>query len=204
MAEQGLIGLVDYGAGNLLSVRKAFEYLKIPVKLVNGNADFQGITKLVLPGVGAFESAVNHLHDKDLFFPVKNWILEDKPFLGICLGLQLLFESSEESKNCIGLSIFKGISRKFQQGKIPQIGWNQVDFVQEDSIFDSISRNSFFYFLHSYYVVTEDETLILGKTSYGTDYTSLIRKGNVYGIQFHPEKSGQAGIQMLKNWSLSC
>lgn len=133
------------------------------------------------------------------------WLNSDKPFLGICLGMQLLFEQSEEAqKECKGLSFFKGGVPKFETEKVPQIGWNNVSYPRESILFKGIEENSFFYFLHSYYIQPFEKNIGIGVTDYGIEYISAVNKGNIYGVQFHPEKSGKNGLKLLQNWIELC
>ncbi len=195
-----MIGIINYGAGNLLSVKKAFEYIGARVKIISKISEAKSVSKIVLPGVGAFESAMIKLKEIGLIQFIYEWIVENKPFLGICLGLQLLFDQSEESENTEGFKIFSGRVIKFKDIRCPQIGWNQVWLKKESILFNGINDGSFFYFLHSYYIKPENNGIIAGLTNYGIDYASVIEKGSIYAVQFHPEKSGKVGIKLLTNW----
>lgn len=199
-----MIGIVDYGAGNLLSVRKAMEHLGVRSKIVSSRDDFGGVEKMILPGVGAFQAAVERLRCSGIFEDIKDWLLSDKPFLGICLGMQLLFEESEESVGTGGFSICGGRVIRFRHRKVPQIGWNTVLAKRESKIMDGIEDGNFFYFLHGYFVKPQADDIVVGTTEYGTVYPSLIEKGNTYAVQFHPEKSGEAGLKLLRNWVEQC
>lgn len=199
-----MIGIVDYGAGNLNSVKKAFEFLQKKSLILNHPEEFKDIKKLVLPGVGSFGHAVMKIKEKGFFEPIKKWIGSDQPFLGICLGMQLLFERSEESEGEEGLSFFKGYGRRFAQFKVPQIGWNNIFFDKETDLLKGIKNKTFFYFNHSYYVEPKEKEAVLALSSYGKSFPCIVRKGNVCGVQFHPEKSGQNGIRFLKNWEEKC
>ena len=205
-----MIGIIDYGAGNLLSVRKALDYLNKDVFIIKNKEDFNKADKIILPGVGAFEAAINKLEKSEMLDELKNWISNDKPFLGICLGMQLLFNTSEESKNIEGLNIFNGDSLKFEKYKVPQIGWNNVSIENKESkLFHDFENNepennTYFYFLHSFYVKANDESIILTTTNYGLKYTSSVSRGNIYAVQFHPEKSGEIGLKLLNNWVELC
>lgn len=199
-----MIAIIDYGAGNLKSVKKAFDHLGVESKIISSSREWSGFDKLVLPGVGAFGAAVERLNRAGFIELIKDWLIVDNPFLGICLGLQLLSESSTESTEIDGLGFFKGKCVSFQQGKVPQIGWNQVQVKKESNLLDGIADNSFFYFLHGYYVQLEKENIITASTEYGITYPSIVEKGNVYAVQFHPEKSGDVGLQLLKNWVKKC
>jgi len=195
-----MIGIIDYGAGNLLSVKKALDFIGADTKIIAAPEAFFAIDQLVLPGVGAFGAAVDRLKSSGLFDLISDWILADRPFLGICLGLQLLFEHSEESPDVQGFGLIEGTVTRFQQRKVPQMGWNQVRQSQNLPLYSGIRDDSFFYFLHSYYVRPDDPTVIAGETHYGITYTSTIQKGNMIAVQFHPEKSGANGLCMLNNW----
>ncbi len=199
-----MIGIIDYGAGNLLSVKKAFDYLNVENVIIRSPQEFTGIDKLVLPGVGAFSASMNAMKARHLHELTKEWILNDKPFLGICVGLQLLFEESDEFGTSEGLGILRGRVPQFQRGKVPQIGWNQVKHRQDVPLWTGIADNSFFYFVHSYYVDTREQDLVIGETEYYLPYTSAIRTGNCYAVQFHPEKSGTLGLKLLQNWVTVC
>lgn len=203
--EDIMIGIIDYGAGNLCSVKKAIDYLNVESVIIRSQADFnEDIDRIVLPGVGAFGAAVETLRSQGLHQPVEEWLLADKPFLGICLGMQMLFEDSEESQGIKGFGVLKGRIPQFIQGKVPQIGWNQVKHVKESPLLEGIADNAFFYFLHGYYVQPEDLETTIAETDYGITYTSAVNKSRVYGVQFHPEKSSDVGIQLLKNWVTQC
>lgn len=204
-----MIGIVDYGAGNLRSVRKAFDFLGFESRRVGGGADagLDGIGRLVLPGVGAFGAAARQLREQDLFDPVKEWLAAGRPFLGICLGLQLLFESSEESPGEPGLAAFRGTCRRLREKKVPQIGWNTVTARSGGDVpplLRGLPSEPYFYFVHSYFVAPEDEGLVAGQTDYGGPYPAIAGRGRVWGVQFHPEKSGALGLRLLENWVRQC
>jgi len=200
-----MIGLIDYGAGNLLSVKKALEYLNVNCKVVRSPDDINEIDRIILPGVGAFESAVKNLHNRGLFNFIRDWIHKGNSYLGICLGMQLLMEYSEESTlNIKGFHLIDGNVIKFKCNKVPQIGWNQLKFCKESPLFEDIKDNSFFYFVHSYYINPVDDTYTIGITDYNVPFTAAIQKGNVYGVQFHPEKSSINGLKLIKNWVDLC
>ncbi|MGB9720559.1 MAG: imidazole glycerol phosphate synthase subunit HisH [bacterium] len=198
-----MIGIIDYGAGNLHSVKNAFDYLRIKNRIIKMPEDLSSVKRIILPGVGAFGFAIKRLKETGLFDKIVDWLRDGRPFLGICLGLQLLFESSEESEGIKGFGIFKGNIKKFRKYKIPQIGWNGVEPVKSSPLVD-FRKKTFFYFLHGYYVDTPEKDLILGMTEYGMKYPSIINRENIYGVQFHPEKSGEMGLILLRNWVERC
>lgn len=199
-----MIAIIDYGAGNLRSVKKAFDFLNVDSRVVSSRDKLPGAAKIVLPGVGAFGSAIDKLHESGFYEALQDWLISNKPFLGICLGMQLLLETSMESPGSKGLAAFKGENLRFNSGKVPQIGWNQVQIQRESKLFSGISDGSFFYFLHGYYLAPTDHDLTIATTKYGIDYPSAIEKGNLAAVQFHPEKSGDIGLKLLKNWVDLC
>jgi len=199
-----MIAIIDYGAGNLVSVQKAFDYLGEKSNIISSATEFKNYNRVVLPGVGAFGSAVDQLKKAGLYDLIIDWIHEDKPFLGICLGVQLLMEESLESIGARGLSIFNGNCLPFKEGKVPQIGWNNISIKQETPLLDGIKDGSYFYFLHSYYIAPKISSIITATTEYGVSYPSIIGKGNIHAVQFHPEKSGDVGLKLLKNWIQLC
>jgi len=199
-----MIGIIDYGAGNLLSVKRALEHLEVKCKIVNSRDEFRGIEKIVLPGVGAFQAAIQQLQARGMYDGIKEWLISGKPFLGICLGMQLLFEESEESAGTEGFCVYKGKVIRFKNQKVPQIGWNKVFIQRGSKIMDGIGDGSFFYFLHGYFVKPQDDDIVVGTTEYGIDYPSVIENGNIYAVQFHPEKSGDVGLKLLENWMRLC
>ncbi|MBN2010692.1 imidazole glycerol phosphate synthase subunit HisH [candidate division KSB1 bacterium] len=199
-----MIAIVDYGAGNLKSVKKAFDFLQVDANVVSSGDELKDATKVVLPGVGAFGAAMDKLNAHGFVEPIRQWIADDKPFLGICLGLQMLFESSAETDDVNGLGAFKGTNLRFKDGKVPQIGWNQVNAKTDTPLMRGIENGSYFYFLHGYYIAPEELTLVTGETNYYITYPCMINRGKVYAVQFHPEKSGDVGIQLLKNWIENC
>lgn len=199
-----MIGIIDYGAGNLLSVKKAFDFLQVDNVVIGSPEEFTNIEKMVLPGVGAFSASMESMKARKLQELTTEWIRADKPFLGICVGLQMLFEESDEFGTSAGLGVLPGRVPQFKEGKVPQIGWNQVTQSKKSPLWEGISDNSFFYFVHSYYVDTPDRELVIGETDYHITYTSAVNTGNCYAVQFHPEKSGELGIQLLRNWVNLC
>jgi imidazole glycerol-phosphate synthase subunit HisH len=200
-----MIAIIDYGRGNLRSVHKAFLSLGFQAEIVSQPIQLKGASGIVLPGVGAFGDGMAQLAMRGFPEMIQDRVRVGVPFLGICLGLQLLFEESEEAPGVKGLSILKGKVVRFQGDyKIPQMGWNQVNFKQSVSVTEGIPGNTYFYFVHSYYVKPEFESLVLGETVYNTVFASAVKKANILGFQFHPEKSQKYGLQLIKNWGKSC
>lgn len=199
-----MIAIIDYGAGNLQSVKKAFDFIGAESVITNDPQVILSADKILLPGVGSFGDAMDSMHKNGLVETVKECALSGKPFLGICLGLQLLFEESEESPGVKGLGIFKGKIKKFSSDmglKIPHIGWNSLEIKQKDTLFKDIPENAYVYFVHSYYLHAEDENDIATVTNYGIDFHSAVGKNNIFATQFHPEKSGDVGLQILRNFA---
>ncbi|MDB6075889.1 MAG: imidazole glycerol phosphate synthase, glutamine amidotransferase subunit [Verrucomicrobiaceae bacterium] len=197
------LGVLDYGAGNLRSVLNAFATIGHPAKLVAGPADFDDIDTLVFPGQGAFGDSVRIIKQNQLWDPLKAWLADERPYIGICLGYQLLFASSEESPGVEGLGVAPGRVRKFAPDsglKIPHMGWNQAEWTpRAAALHEGIPASSYVYFVHSYYPEVEDENLIACATDYGTSFASGIIKPNLVAVQFHPEKSQETGLRLLKN-----
>jgi len=199
-----MTGLIDYGAGNLGSVMNALKRLSVPFRFVKGpeellcaNTPFQ---KIIFPGDGHFGTAMASLRQSGYAQVICEWINADKPFLGICIGLQLLFESSEEAPEVKGLSVIPGVVRRFSGRKVPQIGWNQTEAKPDSKIFRSLKSNSFFYYIHSYYSEPFDKTVCAAETEYHVRYCCAVERGALAAVQFHPEKSGETGLALLKNW----
>lgn len=202
-----MIAVVDYGMGNLRSVSKALESVGAKVKVTNSLKDIKGADAIVLPGVGAFQRAMKNLSKLGISSAILKAIKDKKPFLGICLGLQLLFTESEEYGLHKGLDIVKGKVKRFEPGlKVPHMGWNRVKIKPTDKkgLFNNVPDNSFFYFVHTYCVEPEDKGVISGTTEYGKEFASAINKDNVYGVQFHPEKSSKLGLKILENFLKLC
>lgn len=200
-----MIVIVDYGMGNLRSVEKAFLRSKIQVIISSDPKLILRAKKLVLPGVGHFERGINNLKEKGLFEALNEAVLKEKiTILGICLGMQLMTEYSEEG-NCEGFGWIKVKTKKFSfednKFKIPHMGWNNLNIRRENHLFSKIDNDSFFYFVHSYCVTCEYSEDILTETIYGGCFVSSFNKGNIYGCQFHPEKSHDAGLQVLRNFA---
>ena len=197
-----MIAIVDYGMGNLRSVQKGFQKIGLSVITTSSAEVIREAKGIVLPGVGAFRDCISNLNKLNLIEVIIKAIIEGKPYLGICLGLQILFSESEEFGSCKGLDILKGKVVKFQKInlKIPHMGWNIVNIKKESPLFDSVPDKSYFYFVHSYYVIPEDKDIISATTEYGIEFTSAIWKNNIMATQFHPEKSQKLGLKILKNF----
>ncbi len=201
-----MIAIVDYGAGNLKSVKCAMDRLGQDALVTCDAGEIASAAGVILPGVGAFRNAMDNLRESNLIEAIKKAAGSGKPFMGICLGYQLLFSESDEHGTHQGLDIIKGSVRHFAVGlKVPQMGWNQVR--QEcppgecqTPLFEGVPDESFFYFAHSYYVDPAESDVVIGSTDYSGRYASAIGKGNVYGLQFHPEKSAECGLKILQNF----
>ena len=195
------IAVIDYNAGNIKSVANAFQKIGALIKVTNSPKVIRNAIAIVLPGVGAFGDSMNNLAVFKLTDLIRREI-KVKPFLGICLGLQLLFEYSTEKEHNEGLGIFKGYVDKIPEGvKIPHIGWNQLNILKKESrIFKDIKEKENFYFVHSYYAVCENSSIISGTTDYGAELTASIEKDNIFALQFHPEKSSLKGLKILENF----
>ena len=199
-----MITIVDYGMGNLRSVQKAFEKLGVPAEISDSPEVIGRAEKLVLPGVGAFRDAIAELNAKQMVDPVREHIAADKPFLGICLGLQLLFDVSYEDGEWEGLGVVAGEVVRFEDRpglKIPHMGWNQLEVVNRPPLLEGIPDGSHFYFVHSYFVVPKDDGVIAARTRHGQSFVSMIAKGNLFATQFHPEKSQHLGLKLLENFA---
>lgn len=197
-----MIAIVDYGAGNLHSVKNALDFIGAKSVVTSGADVIADADKVILPGVGAFGDAMARLNESSLTEPVKRAIADGKPFLGICLGLHMLFEESEESVGANGLGVFKGKIVKIPDTglKIPHMGWNSIDIVKGSRILKGIGVEPYVYFVHSYYIKPEDEGIVSAYTEYGTRLAIAVEKDNVFATQFHPEKSGDVGMTILKNF----
>ncbi len=222
-----MIALIDYGISNLRSVQKAFAHLGVEVTLVDTPGPLLRADRLILPGVGAFPAGMDGLRERGLIEPIKQAAYEGKPLLGICLGMQLLFESSDEMGVTHGLALLPGhVTRLKRQEardqrreahaetqnadftfhiphstlKVPHMGWNQIDIVQAHPLLRNVSSGAYAYFVHSYAVYPEESNSILATTDYGGSFVSVVGRDNIGGLQFHPEKSQAVGLQMLKNF----
>lgn len=197
-----MITILDYGEGNIRNVERAFQTLNQDVLVSNSVNDIEKATTLVVPGQGAFKQAMSQLKKLNLIDPIKNHVNAGKKFLGICLGFQILFESSEEHGNIKGLGILPGHFKKIESAslKVPHMGWNQVNIQNQSKLYKNIKDNSYVYFVHSYYVTSSDERIIASTTNYEQSFISAIQKNNLWATQFHPEKSGDIGLNILKNF----
>lgn len=197
------LGIIDYGAGNLQSVCNAFASLAISPSIITAPTQASELTHLVLPGVGEFGDCVRKLQAQGMDEVVKDWIAQDKPFFGICVGYQILFQSSQESPDQPGLGIFQGHVVKFNaQGiKVPHIGWNSLQLANtHDSCWQGLPPTPYMYFVHSYFPQVADATLVSATCTYGNSFHAAIRRGNLIATQFHPEKSQSTGIKLLQNF----
>ena len=199
-----MIAIIDYDAGNIMSVVKAFQYLKEDVILTRDREELLKADKLVLPGVGCFKDAVDNLRKYGLESVIKECVAAGKPFLGICLGMQLLFEESEESPGVKGLGLLPGRCIKIPEDKglkVPQIGWNSLEFPNKSRLLAGLPEGAFVYFVHSYYISAKEPTDVSATTEYGVTVHAACERGNIFGCQFHPEKSGDVGLKILKNFA---
>jgi glutamine amidotransferase len=194
------IGLVDYAMGNLRSVANALRAVGADPVVIERPEELGGIAGLVLPGVGAFGDCVRHLRERGLWDAIETWVKEERPFLGICLGYQVLFEESEEAPGCQGLGVFRGrVKRLPGEGlKVPHMGWNRLEVVKENPWSFALPNGEFVYFVHSFYPAPEDEQLVLSWTRYGVRFASAIASRRLIATQFHPEKSQRVGLGLLR------
>ncbi len=196
-----MIAIIDYGAGNLRSVVKALAKLGYPSKVTANPNDLEHARVVILPGVGAAPDAMSQLRQAGLLEPLRRWIADDRPFLGICLGFQLLFTNSEEGVDCPCLGLLPGVVKKLPPGlKVPHMGWNQVEQKMPHPLFEGIPDRANFYFVHSYYPAVVDKSLIAGQTEYGLVFPSMVIRGKLVATQFHPEKSGEMGLKLYGNF----
>ena len=216
-----MIALIDYGISNLRSVQKAFEHLGTEVTLVDTPDRLAQADRLILPGVGAFPAGMKGLQERGLIEPIKQAAREGKPLIGICLGMQLLFESSDEMGETKGLELLPGCVTKIRDArgelpettsptetlhgphstlKIPHMGWNQLDLVSDHPLVRDLTSGSYAYFVHSYAVYPDQQQMVLATTDYGGSFASIVGRGNICGLQFHPEKSQAVGLKLLRNF----
>ncbi|KAF0818890.1 Imidazole glycerol phosphate synthase amidotransferase subunit HisH [Bacillus sp. ZZV12-4809] len=202
-----MIGIIDYGMGNLFSVSKALERLEVPYFLSENKLELLEADALILPGVGSFKDAMNILNSTGLADLVKEFADTGKPLLGICLGMQLLFESSEENGLTEGLQLLPGHVRRFpgataegETYKVPHMGWNRLEFLQGSPILKGLAED-YVYFVHSYFVDTDEKEVVISQSSYDVEVPAVVGRGNVFGMQFHPEKSSSLGMALLRNFT---
>ena len=203
-----MIAVIDYGAGNLQSVVKAFRHIGCECEITNDIEQILNADGAVLPGVGSFGDAMNSMRACGADKAVKDFVSTGKPFLGICLGLQLLFSGSEESPNAAGLSLLEGTITKIPNKngtlKIPHMGWNSLDIKNNNGLFKGIEQGAYVYFVHSYFLKAKDDSIVSSQTEYGTVIDASVSLNNIMATQFHPEKSGKTGLQMLNNFKNLC
>lgn len=195
-SENSKIVIIDYGAGNVRSVANILTHLGVKSEITNDVKKILNADKIIFPGQGHFRQAMEKLGRKELIEPIKQVIKEGKSFLGICLGLQVLFEKSEEAPDTQGLGVFEGEVKKFELGKTPQIGWNKIEVTKNNTFLTP----DFYYFVNSYYVIPKNPEIIASNACYGIDFCSSVQHKNVTAVQFHPEKSSNTGILFFKKW----
>lgn len=199
-----MIAIIDYGAGNIQSVSKALAHIGCEAFITRDKDKILKADGAVLPGVGSFGDTIDTMTEYGIKDTVIEYAKSGKPFLGICLGLQLLFPKSEESPDAEGLGIFDGSITKIPSGeglKIPHIGWNSLDIKKNDGLFKGIGKNPYVYFVHSYFLNASDKSIVSAQTEYGVTIDAAVEQGNVYATQFHPEKSGETGLKILRNFA---
>jgi imidazole glycerol-phosphate synthase subunit HisH len=196
------IAIIDYGVGNLRSVEKAFHASGVEAVVSSDETALRAADRLVLPGVGAFRACMEALTERGFDRLVRERVSAGTPLLGVCVGMQMLFEESEEFGTTTGLGFLRGRVRRFPEGlRVPQVGWNQVVWKGGHALSEGINAKTFFYFVHSFYCDAGEVSDVLGETEYGVKYPSVVARGNVCGVQFHPEKSQSAGLHLLKNFA---
>jgi glutamine amidotransferase len=196
------IAIIDYGVGNLRSVEKAFHAGGVEAVVSSEESVLRAADKLVLPGVGAFRACMDALTERGFDRLVRERVEEGTPLLGVCVGMQMLFEESEEFGVTSGLGFLRGRVRRFPEGlRVPQVGWNQVEWKSVHALSEGIGDKTFFYFVHSFFCETDEAASVVGETEYGLTYSSVVARGSVCGVQFHPEKSQAAGLRLLKNFA---
>ena len=198
------VAIIDYGVGNLRSVEKAFAAMGCDAVVSDDERVLRTAERLVLPGVGAFASCMKGLRERGFDSVVQERAATGTPLLGICVGMQMLFEVSDEFGTTEGLGLLQGRVRRFENNLVvPQVGWNRIHQKQQHGLFEGVADGSFCYFVHSFYCEPRDADLSVGETEYGVKYASVVARDNIYGVQFHPEKSQHVGLQMLKNFCVS-
>ncbi len=202
MAKVASVAIIDYGVGNLRSVEKAFAAMECEAVVTSDESLLRSADRLVLPGVGAFAACMRELFARGFDELVRERVKEGTPLLGVCVGMQMLFEESEEFGNTAGLGLLRGRVRRFASDLVvPQVGWNQVRQNGRHPLLSNIGDDAFFYFVHSYFCEVDDPAVPIGETDYGAPYASVVAQGTVCGVQFHPEKSQAAGLRLLANFS---
>ena len=199
-----MITILDYGVGNLRSVEKALQYIGEETQMTADPTIVRQAEKLLLPGVGNFGEAMQRLREKDLEPALAEAAAKGTPLLGICLGMQMLFEESEESPGIPGLGLLKGRICRIPDGpdrKVPHMGWNSLHYPHEGRLFQGVAEGSYVYFIHSYYLQAEDPSIVKATTEYGVTIQASVEQGKIFGMQYHPEKSAEAGLQMLRNFA---
>ena len=203
IGDQIMVAIIDYDAGNIKSVEKAIQFLGKDAIITRNPEEILSATHVILPGVGAFGDAMEKLHKYGLVSVIHEVVKRNIPFIGICLGLQLLFERSEETPGVEGLSILKGEIKRIpdkEELKIPHIGWNSLKYPNKGRLYEGIPEDSYVYFVHSYYLDAEDKDIVVAATEYGTEIHASVEKDNVFACQFHPEKSSSVGLKILENF----
>lgn len=196
-----MIAIIDYGMGNIRSAQRGLEHVGAEVRIVHSPDEIELASAIVVPGDGAFGKAMDNLRAASWIEPLDDWVTRGKPLLGICVGMQLLFETSEEMGMHQGLGILQGSVRRFPDGlKIPQMGWNQIDLQQMNPLLTQVPDGGYVYFVHSYYCCPSDTSINLATTDYGIEFASIVARDNVWGVQFHPEKSQKVGLIILENF----
>jgi glutamine amidotransferase len=194
------VAVVDYGAANMVSITRALASVGAEVSIAEDSTGIAGVDAIVVPGVGAAAPAMVHLRERDLVAPIRNWVGAGKPCLGICLGFQLLFDASDEGgAETLGLLAGRTVPL-VDAPTLPHIGWNSVEVVRSHPLFEGVADGSYFYFVHSFVPAPADESLVIARTTHGRPFASAVARGSLYGLQFHPEKSSEAGLRMLSNF----
>ena len=199
-----MLAVIDYGAGNLRSVLHALKHLQVAdMRLARAPEELAGADKIILPGVGAFGACMEQMRRQDLVEPLKDALAAGLPYLGICVGMQMLFELGEEMGEHAGLGIFGGTVIRFPQftdRKVPHMGWNQLNIRRKSELLHGLGEENYVYFVHSYYCAPADRDIVVASVDYGVEFAAFVQQGNIYGVQFHPEKSQKIGLQILANF----
>jgi imidazole glycerol-phosphate synthase subunit HisH len=198
------VAIIDYGVGNLRSVEKAFAAMGCEARVTGDESELRQADRLVLPGVGAFGACVKALSERGFDRLVREQVRSGTPVLGVCVGMQLLFEESDEFGSTPGLGLMRGRVRRFENGLVvPHVGWNRIHQRKAHALFEGVDDGAFCYFVHSFYCEATDDAVVVGQTEYGGRYASVVAQENVCGVQFHPEKSQEVGLRMLRNFAAS-